>query len=216
VSAYLDAVLVRRFGLVSYQPIFEKMLEFSTARNDETPDEFWLLQHRPVYTLGRNSKAHHILNTGDIPVVQVDRGGQVTYHGPGQIIIYPLVDIRRKQLGVRQVVTAMESAIVNTLEQLGIQAYPKPKAPGVYVADKKIASLGLRIKNGKSYHGLALNVDMDLTPFQGINPCGYEGLEVTQVSNEVSKFSLCDIETALIQALASELNYKEVKELIND
>ena len=203
-------VLVRRLGTTDYNPVFQNMQVFSETRDENTPDELWLVEHFPVYTLGRNGKQEHIINPGNIPVTQVDRGGQVTYHGPGQIIIYLLLDIRRAGLGVRQVVTAMESAIISVLAKLGIASSAKPKAPGVYVNDKKIASLGLRIKNGKSYHGLALNIEMDLSPFQGINPCGYEGLQVTQISDEVGSVSRSELEADLINALAKELNYTDI------
>lgn len=213
-SANIDDIFVRRFGFVEYLPVFEEMQAFSAERDEQVVDQLWIVQHHPVYTLGRNGKPEHVLNPGVIPLVQVDRGGQVTYHGPGQIVIYLMLDIRRKQLGVRQVVTAMENAIVSVLASININAYPKPEAPGVYVDQKKIASLGLRIKNGKSYHGLALNVDMDLSPFQGINPCGYEGLQVTQVKDESENTDFSRIEGLLVQALANELNYKKVKELV--
>lgn len=209
----IDEIYIRRLGQRDYLPVFEKMQAFSASRDMDSADEFWVVQHNPVYTLGRNGQPGHVLNSGDIPVIQVDRGGQVTYHGPGQIVVYLMLDIRRKNLGVRQVVTAMESAIVNVLSELQVSAYPKPEAPGVYVADRKIASLGLRIKNGKSYHGLALNYDMDLAPFEGINPCGYEGLQVTQIRAEAENATLSKVEERLITALAKELNYKKIKEI---
>ncbi len=181
------------------------MRAFSANRTDHTADEFWLVQHRPVYTLGRNGKKQHILNPGDIPIVEVDRGGQVTYHGPGQIVLYLLLDMHRNRFGVRQVVSAMEAAVVRLLEQYDIASRADPNAPGVYVAGKKIASLGLRISRGKSYHGLALNVDMDLQPFLGINPCGYEGLEVTQIKDFTADVTIPGTEERLLQALLEEL-----------
>ncbi len=208
-SDYTGEIVVRQLGLVDYVTIYEKMQSFSATRDQSSQDECWLVQHSPVYTLGRNAKKHHLLSPGNIPVVQVDRGGQVTYHGPGQIILYLLLDIRRNNLGVRQVVTIMEKSLVAVLANWGINAYAKPEAPGVYVNEKKIASLGLRIKNGKSYHGLALNVDMDLSPFNGINPCGYEGLQVTQILNEannVSDMALPIVAEKLVEILTTELS----------
>lgn len=206
--AGLTSVQIRELGLCDYSPIYEKMCAFSLAREATTVDEFWVLEHNPVYTLGLNGKKEHILNAGDIPVVQVDRGGQVTYHGPGQLIVYLLIDIKRKSLGVREVVTAMENAIIATLAELNISANAKPDAPGVYVNDKKIAALGLRIKNGKSYHGLSLNIDMDLQPFKGINPCGYENLDVIQIKDLNAEYSKEDITANLLQHLKQNLKYE--------
>lgn len=205
----MDTVYVRDLGLCEYSPVYEKMCEFSQTREAKTPDEFWVLEHEPVYTLGLNGKKEHILNTGDIPVVKVDRGGQVTYHGPGQLIVYLLIDVKRKSMGVRAIVTAMENAIISTLKDIHIHAEAKSKAPGVYVDEKKIAALGLRIKNGKSYHGLSLNIDMDLTPFKGINPCGYEGLDVVQIKNLKSEYSKNKITENLLQYLKQNLNYEQ-------
>lgn len=205
------SIIVRSLGLTNYSDTYEKMQAFSASRDSLSTDEIWLVQHRPVYTLGRNAKRHHVLNPGNIPVVQVDRGGQVTYHGPGQIVLYPLLDVRRNGFGVRQIVTAMEQAIVNLLASMDITAVARADAPGVYVDQKKIASVGLRIKNGKSYHGLALNVDMDLAPFEGINPCGYEGLKVTQIKNEIGNVSMTDIEENLVKALVHELNFDTIE-----
>jgi len=201
-------IQVRELGLCDYSPVYEKMCEFSQARQPDTTDEFWVLEHKPVYTLGLNGKKEHILNAGDIPVVQVDRGGQVTYHGPGQLIVYLLIDIKRNALGVRAIVTAMENAIIALLANMNIQAEAKRDAPGVYVKEKKIAALGLRIKNGKSYHGLSLNVDMDLEPFKGINPCGYEGLDVTQIKDLNMQYSKEIITTNLLKHLKQNLNYE--------
>lgn len=177
------APLIRDYGCRDYLPTLEAMRAFTQNRGPETPDELWVLEHPPVYTLGQNGKPEHVLEAGEIPVVPTDRGGQVTYHGPGQIVIYVLVDIRRRRIGVRRLVTLLEQAVVDTLADFGIAAYPRPDAPGVYVADAKIAALGLRIRRGASYHGLSLNVDMDLEPFTRINPCGYAGLKVTQVAD---------------------------------
>ena len=211
-STNSHVIQVRRFGLVDYAPAYELMQQFSAQREAEAIDQLWLLEHSPVYTLGKAGKQQHILNPGTIPVIQVDRGGQVTYHGPGQIILYLLLDVRRKKLGVRQIVTAMENAIIKTLEACAINAYAKPEAPGVYVNQQKIASLGLRIKNGKSYHGLALNYEMDLGPFSGINPCGYEGLEVINLVDIADGTSRPEVELLIISNLAHELGYQVINE----
>lgn len=174
----VDGVIVRQLGRQPYAPIFEAMKRFTDERDQNTPDEIWLVEHDAVFTQGQAGKAEHILMPGDIPVVQVDRGGQVTYHGPGQQVIYLMLNIKRRKLGVRHLVTAMEEAVVGLLAKYDVKAYPKPDAPGVYVDEKKVCSLGLRIRNGCSFHGLALNVNMDLSPFQRINPCGYAGMEM--------------------------------------
>ena len=174
----VDGVIVRQLGRQPYAPIFEAMKRFTDERDQNTPDEIWLVEHDAVFTQGQAGKAEHILMPGDIPVVQVDRGGQVTYHGPGQQVIYLMLNIKRRKLGVRHLVTAMEEAVVGLLAKYDVKAYPKPDAPGVYVGEKKVCSLGLRIRNGCSFHGLALNVNMDLSPFQRINPCGYAGMEM--------------------------------------
>jgi lipoyl(octanoyl) transferase len=174
--------VVRELGLVDYQPTLDAMRRFTDSRGVDSPDEFWLLQHPPVFTQGQAGKREHLLAPGGIPVIQVDRGGQVTYHGPGQWVLYMMVDLRRRQLGVRDLVDVIEQSIVHLLADYGIDAAGKPGAPGVYVADAKIAFLGLRVRHGCSYHGLALNVDMDLEPFQRINPCGYAGLPVTSMA----------------------------------
>ncbi len=175
------SLCVKHLGLVDYESTWHAMQTFTAQRNTDTPDELWLLQHPPVFTLGLAGKREHIFSTGDIPIIPVDRGGQVTYHGPGQVIAYVLLDLKRRGYGVRELVHRMEQALIDLLSAYDIQAERRFKAPGVYVAGRKIAALGLRIKQGRSYHGLALNVDMDLAPFLVINPCGYEGLEVTQL-----------------------------------
>lgn len=174
-------VLIRRLGLVDYQTAFDEMRHFTEQRSADTPDEIWLLEHPPVFTQGLNGKPEHLLNPSDIPVLQVDRGGQVTYHGPGQLVAYLLLDLRRRKLGVRHVVSAMEQAVIALLADYNIAAEAQREAPGVYVDGNKIASLGLRVRRGCSYHGLSLNVAMDLEPFSRINPCGYQGLNVTQL-----------------------------------
>lgn len=158
------------------------MQDFTDRRDAATPDEIWVLEHDPVFTLGMNADPAHLRDPGDIPVVKVDRGGQVTYHGPGQLVVYPLIDLRRAGLGVRALVTALEQAVIATAARWGISAATRPGAPGVYVAGAKLASVGIRIRRGASYHGLSVNVDMDLAPFGRINPCGYEGLAMTQVA----------------------------------
>jgi len=178
IASDANGVIVRQLGRQPYEPIFEAMKRFTDERDQNTQDEIWLVEHDAVFTQGQAGKAEHILMPGDIPVVQVDRGGQVTYHGPGQQVIYLMLNIKRRKLGVRHLVTAMEEAVVGLLEKYGVTAYPKPDAPGVYVDEKKVCSLGLRIRNGYSFHGLALNVNMDLAPFQRINPCGYAGMEM--------------------------------------
>ena len=176
------SLLVRRLGLAPYQPVLDAMREFTDQRDDDSPDELWLLQHPRVFTQGQAGKAEHVLAPGDIPVIQVDRGGQVTYHGPGQWVIYLLVDLKRRGLGVRALVTLIENAIVRLLCDYGIDSAPRADAPGVYVNGDKVAALGLRVRRGCSYHGLSLNVDMDLEPFNRINPCGHQGLQVTSMA----------------------------------
>ena len=175
------ALVTRFLGRVEYLPTWRAMQAFTDRRNADTPDEMWFLEHPPVFTQGRNGKPEHILNPGDIPVVQVDRGGQVTYHGPGQLVAYLLLDIKRRNLGVRALVTAIEEGIVGLLRECGVESHPRADAPGVYVGAAKIAALGLRIRQGRSFHGLALNLDMDLEPFSRINPCGYQGMAVTRL-----------------------------------
>lgn len=174
-------VHVRRLGLQDYEPVWRRMQEFAERRDEGSEDEIWFLEHPPVFTLGMNASPEHVLAAGDIPVIAIDRGGEVTYHGPGQLVVYPLLDIRRHRLGVRELVTALEQAVCDTVAGYGIEAYPRPDAPGVYVEGRKLASVGLRVRRGCSYHGLAFNIAMDLEPFQRINPCGYQGLEVTQL-----------------------------------
>lgn len=178
--------MVQRLGRVDYQATLDRMRSFTLERNEHTPDELWLLEHDPVFTQGQAGKAEHLLAPGDIPVVQVDRGGQVTYHGPGQFVAYTLIDVKRRGMGVRDLVNHLENSIIDVLASYDIEAYAKPDAPGVYVQGDKIASLGLRIKKGRAYHGLALNVDMDLSPFLRINPCGYAGMRMTQIKDLTS------------------------------
>ncbi|MFI4905422.1 MAG: lipoyl(octanoyl) transferase LipB [Steroidobacteraceae bacterium] len=169
-------------GRAPYEPTWRAMQGFTEQRDAATPDEIWLLEHDPVFTLGMNADRSHVLAPGDIPVVQIDRGGQVTYHGPGQLVVYPLIDVRRARLGVRDLVTALERAVIEYAARFGIRAECRNSAPGVYVEGRKLASVGLRIRRGGSYHGLAFNISMDLEPFRRINPCGYAGLEMTELA----------------------------------
>ncbi len=185
------------------------MQDFTDQRDEYTVDELWLVQHRPVFTQGQAGKAEHVLAPGDIPVVQVDRGGQVTYHGPGQIVAYPLIDLRRCGLGVHAFVSGIEESIIHVLRQYGVNGERHKGAPGIYVDGEKIASLGLRIRRGRSFHGLAFNIDMDLEPFQRINPCGYEGLVVTQLK-AFSPLLFSEVEAQLVDSIASQLGYSEV------
>jgi len=203
VTAVLAPPLVRRLGSQEYAPTLEAMQAFTAERTADSTDELWLLEHPRVFTQGLAGKAEHVLAPGDIPVVQVDRGGQVTYHGPGQWVVYLLVDLRRRAMGVRALVDLIEHALVATLASYDIAAAADPKAPGVYVAGSKIASLGLRVRRGCSYHGLALNVAMDLEPFSRINPCGYEGLKVTSMVELLG--DTCPTMDAVADRLLSEL-----------
>lgn len=176
-------MIVRHLGLAPYEPTWRAMQEFTATRDDSTPDELWLVQHPPVYTLGQAGKPEHLIHATDIPLVKIDRGGQITYHGPGQVVGYLLLDLHRRQLKVREMVSLLEQAIIDCIADYGLDARRKDGAPGVYIDGAKIAALGLRVKNGCSYHGLSLNVDMDLTPFTWINPCGYSGLKTIQLKD---------------------------------
>ncbi|WP_371193481.1 lipoyl(octanoyl) transferase LipB [Glaciecola sp. SC05] len=186
------------------------MQRFTDTRTPETADEIWLTEHAPVFTQGQAGKAEHILNPDDIPVVEVDRGGQVTYHGPGQLMMYILLDIRRAKWGVRDLVSALESSIVATLKDYGTLAYPKKDAPGVYVGEKKICSVGLRIRKGASFHGLAFNVDMDLSPFQRINPCGYAGLEMIDCTSIAGPQSMDEAQNAVVNYFCDALGINQL------
>lgn len=199
---------VRYLGCQSYLEAFEKMQTFTNERTADTPDELWVLEHEPVFTQGQAGKAEHLLGTGEIPVVQVDRGGQVTYHGPGQLVVYLLLDLKRNKLGVRDLVTLMEESVVSLLADYRVTAAAKPDAPGVYVDGDKICSLGLRVRKSRSFHGLALNIDMDLEPFLRINPCGYAGLQMTQLSNFAPSATKVEkIGAELVQYLANAIGY---------
>jgi lipoyl(octanoyl) transferase len=197
--------VIRNLGLQEYESIWHNMQQFTQNRSHETPDEIWVVEHFPVYTLGLNGKREHLLNTGSIPVINSDRGGQVTYHGPGQLVIYTLLDIKRLNLGIRHLVTILEQAMIITLAELGIIAVSRSDAPGVYVNDKKIGSIGLRIKKNCSYHGLSLNNDMDLRPFDHINPCGYSDLKVTQLSDLGVTISTHQLASSVVQAITTAL-----------
>jgi lipoyl(octanoyl) transferase len=184
-----DAPLIRHLGLAPYEPTWRAMQGFTDRREDATPDEIWFVEHPPVFTLGLNASREHLLSPGDIPVVQIDRGGQVTYHGPGQLVVYPLIDLRRRRLGVRELVVALENAVIGYAAELGLAAQGSREAPGVYVGGAKLASVGLRIRRGASYHGLALNVSLDLSPFERINVCGHRGLAVTRLVDQIANFA---------------------------
>ena len=204
---------VRTLGLTPYLPVWRAMQRFTDTRNENTPDELWLTEHEPIYTLGQAGKLEHVLSPGDIPVLPVDRGGQVTYHGPGQLMAYPLIDLRRRGLGVRALVDLIENATLNVLRSFCIEAELKPSAPGVYVGGQKIMALGLRIRRGASFHGLALNVCMDLQPFSRINPCGYIGLRHTNLVDEGGPGDLSFIAEMLLQEFAKVLNCPSIVRL---
>jgi len=201
------SIVLRELGTVAYESTVESMRKFTDGRDEQTPDELWLLQHPPVFTQGQAGKSEHILMPGDIPVIQSDRGGQVTYHGPGQWVVYLLIDLRRRNLGVRDLVDLIENCIVRMLDEFEIVGQGKSGAPGVYVRGEKIASLGLRVRRGCSYHGLAVNVDMDLEPFARINPCGYEGLSVTSMAKLLSSDAIdsAQVGTRLLNLLNAAL-----------
>lgn len=203
---YQDTILVRQLGLQPYEPVSQAMHEFTDTRDENTPDEIWLVEHPPVFTQGQAGKAEHLLMPGDIPVIQSDRGGQITYHGPGQQVMYVLLNLKRRKLGVRELVTLLEQTVVNTLAEFDIEAHPRADAPGVYVGDMKICSLGLRIRKGCSFHGLALNINMDLSPFQRINPCGYAGMEMAQMRQWVENITPEITRPYLVNAFLALLN----------
>ncbi|MEZ8258896.1 lipoyl(octanoyl) transferase LipB [Vibrio cyclitrophicus] len=205
-----NKLIVKKLGRQDYEPVWKAMHKFTDERTEEDVDQIWLVEHNPVFTQGQAGKAEHVLNAGDIPVIQSDRGGQVTYHGPGQLVAYFLINIRRKKFGVRDLVTHIENLVINTLKAYNIDSSARPDAPGVYVDGKKICSLGLRIRRGCSFHGLALNVDMDLSPFLRINPCGYQGMEMAQISQLGGPSELENVEQQLIQELVELLGYDQV------
>lgn len=199
-------MIVKRLGLVDYAPALEAMRAFTAARDTGSDDEIWLLQHPPVFTLGQAGRAEHLLcNPGEIPLVHIDRGGQITYHGPGQLVAYLLIDLPRRRLKVRELVRVMEQAIIDTLADYGLEAQRREGAPGVYIDGAKIAALGLRVRNGRSYHGLAINVDVDLTPFGWINPCGYEGLQTVRMADFGVSASVDQVGERVLQHLQAGL-----------
>ena len=208
-----QSLVIRNLGVIDYEPVWRAMQSFTDQRDGSVNDEVWLLQHPAVFTQGQAGNAEHLLATGDIPVIQVDRGGQVTYHGPGQLVGYLLIDLKRLGIGVRDLVTTIENALVKVLEHYGIPASPRADAPGVYVLNgdvcgAKIAQLGLRVRRGCSFHGLSLNVDMDMEPFQRINPCGHVGLDVTSIAlQRPSAPTISDIATLLIEYLQAGIGY---------
>ena len=212
----LGVLGVRKLGLTPYLPVWRAMQHFTDTRDENTPDELWLSEHEPVYTLGQAGKLEHVLSPGDISVVPVDRGGQVTYHGPGQLMAYPLIDLRRRGLGVRALVDLIETATLNLLRGFCVDAQLKQGAPGVYVAGQKIMALGLRIRRGASFHGLALNVCMDLAPFSRINPCGYIGLRHTNLVDEGGPGDLSFVGEMLLQEFAKALNCQRIVRLSNE
>jgi lipoyl(octanoyl) transferase len=200
-------LICRDLGVIDYADTWERMKEFTQTRSKDDADEIWLLEHPPLFTQGQAGKEEHLLAPGNIPVIQVDRGGQVTYHGPGQLVAYVMVDLKRLGIGVRDLVSVLENSVVGVLAMNSIDAYPKPDAPGVYVTEQKIASLGLRVRRGCSFHGLALNVDMDLTPFNRINPCGYQGLQMVDMKRLNQKANLSNVKVQLANQLAEHLGY---------
>ncbi len=205
-------LIVRYLGRRNYEPVWLAMKDFTANRDDQTQDEFWVVEHLPVFTQGQAGKPEHVLFPGDIPVIQVDRGGQVTYHGPGQLVFYFLMDVRRKKSGPRAVVSALEAAVIEMLASYGIEAQNKPDAPGVYVNGAKIASLGLRFRKMCSYHGLSLNVDMDLEPFNRINPCGYPGLHVVDMAALLGNVDIEEVSRRLLVCFQEALNYINIDE----
>ncbi len=198
----------QHLGRTDYEPVWQAMKQFTEQRQQETLDEIWLTEHNPVYTQGLNGRSEHVLNTGSIPVVKVDRGGQVTYHGPGQLIVYFMLDLNRLGIGIRSLVMSLEQAVINLLQDYAIDAHARRDAPGVYVGEAKIAALGLRVRKGCCYHGLSLNLDMDLTPFSGIDPCGYKGLPVVQLA-DLAEFSRAQLEQQLCNHLIETIGYEQ-------
>jgi lipoyl(octanoyl) transferase len=205
-----NTLIIRQLGSADYKEVWQAMQSFTDNRGEDTPDELWLVEHPAVFTQGQAGKEEHLLMPGDIPVVKVDRGGQITYHGPGQQVLYFLINLRRRKIGVRQLVTLIEDSIVAALADYNVQAYAKADAPGVYVDNKKVASLGLRVRKGCSFHGLALNVNMDLSPFLRINPCGYAGLEMTQTVDLNGPKTLTDASNALVKQIVDLLEIQHI------
>lgn len=213
VNKLADSLVIRQLNTMDYSQVWHAMKDFTDSRDDRVADELWLVEHPPVFTQGQAGKAEHLLVPGDIEVVKVDRGGQVTYHGPGQQVIYFMINLRRKKIGVRQLVTLIENSIVSALADYNVAAYPKADAPGVYVDEKKVASLGLRVRKGCSFHGLAINVNMDLSPFLRINPCGYAGLEMVQTADLQGPQDTASASAALVKHIitlfeATDVSYQ--------
>ncbi len=206
----MNDITIRNLGVQDYEPVWHAMQAFTDARNADTPDEIWFTEHSPVFTLGVNASRDHLLAPGDIPVVQIDRGGQVTYHGPGQLMIYPLIDLRRSGVGVRPLVTALEQSVVDLAAEFGITAASRADAPGVYVDGVKLASIGLRIRRGASFHGMALNVDVDLEPFSRINPCGFTNLEVTTLARLGAERDLETVQRQLLPHFLKHMGFADV------
>ncbi|MFC0676656.1 lipoyl(octanoyl) transferase LipB [Lysobacter korlensis] len=198
------AARVRDLGLQPYEPIWRAMQAFTDTRGDDTPDELWLVEHSPVFTLGQAGKPEHVLMPGNIPVLQVDRGGQVTYHGPGQLVVYPLLDLRRLDIGVREYVERIEQAVIDTLDEWNIEGARRDGAPGVYVNGAKVMALGIRVRRGCTFHGLAFNIAMDLEPFRRINPCGYAGLQVTSVADLGGPSGIAAVKPVLLEQIARQ------------
>lgn len=207
----VETLFIRQSGLRDWQPVSDAMHQYTDQRDDQSRDEIWLVEHPPVFTQGQAGKAEHLLMPGDIPVVQSDRGGQVTYHGPGQQVMYVLIDVKRRKLGVRQLVTILEETVIATLAEFGVSARARADAPGVYVGEEKICSLGLRIRKGCSFHGLALNVAMDLSPFLRINPCGYAGMSMTQLKHFQPDVTTEQVRSPLVSAFARLAGYENVE-----
>lgn len=208
---HMNEIIIRQLGRLDYVPVWHAMQAFTDARDENTQDELWIVEHPPVFTQGQAGKEEHLLAPGDIPVVPVDRGGQVTYHGPGQVVIYFLIDIKRRKIGVRNLVTAIENSVVNALANYSIKSSPRPDAPGVYIGDEKVCSLGLRIRKGCSFHGLALNVNMDLTPFHRINPCGYAGMVMTQTADHQGPTEFDEAADHVIETFIAEMQYESTQ-----
>lgn len=204
------SLVVRKFEISAYHPTWQAMKTFTDQRDESVTDELWLVEHFPVFTQGQGGKAEHLLNPGNIPVIHTDRGGQITYHGPGQLVVYTLFNLRRLKMNVRAFVTLLEKSVIGLLAEYNISAQSRCDAPGVYVDGAKICSLGLRVRRGCSYHGLALNINLDLAPFSQINPCGFANLPMTKISNFIAEITFAEIETKICQYIAKNFGYNEI------
>ncbi len=207
----MSKILIRQFGLLEYLGVYRRMAEYTNERNKVSADEIWCLEHEPVFTLGLAGKAEHVLDAGDIPVHKVDRGGQVTYHGPGQLVVYPLIDLKRQGISIKRYVSLLEESVIRFLAAFDLEGLRRQGAPGVYVDDKKIAALGVRVRKGCCYHGLSLNVGMDLSPFKRINPCGFPGLGVTQLADWGIRLSVNEVVEKLLPFLLNQFVYNEIE-----